>query len=310
MSPSEQARNAQLDAGAYPSIDNWTDSNLHKGNVLYIWEADGQKQHGTGDAFAMTPNTAFACEGDPNKLQGLLQTNLDERYPNHRPVLQAYEINGDIPAAFSRVEANTCHGPGGGEQYFIPNFDQQLAEGRISKVDDLNLYFNKESLPIDPERISLDKENTKNQIPMRSPEPSPGTSATLEGAYIGQTPQKAAELNPKVNETQNEWNKIGGNMRSQSDSGPVTLSDIPQTANPKQEGNPMSVGAKKEDIQTIASPQVSEQSPAGLQDYSQTIPAENSTVFRNLSGYRDTNMNPENEAVSAATKTAGGMHNG
>ena len=90
----------------------------------------------------------------------------------------------------------------------------------------------------------------------------------------------------------------------------IILSKIPQIPNPKQEGNPMSVGAKKEDIQTIASPQVSEQSPAGLQDYSQTIPVENSTVFRNLSGYRDTNMNPENEAVSAATKAAGGMHNG
>lgn len=81
-------------------------------------------------------------------------------------------------------------------------------------------------------------------------------------------------------------------------------------SNPKQEGASVSVGARKEDLQAITSSQTSEQSPAGLQDPSQAIPVENSTVLQNLSGNRNPNMNPENEAVRAVTKAAGGMHNG
>ncbi len=208
MTPSEQAKKSQFDYGDhYPGIDNWQDSSLHNGNIIYIWEADGQTSHGGGNAYAMTPDTALGCNGDPNQLQSDLQTALNPAYDTHRGHLQAYEVKGDVPAAYSHVEANPCHGAGGGEQYFVPNFDSELANGNIVKRDDLNLDFNKDMLPIDEIKIAQDQKNTSLQPPEPTSTPSQGTTPTLDGAYQGPTPNKAEELKPQVDTAQKEWDK-------------------------------------------------------------------------------------------------------
>ncbi len=209
MTPSEQARYSQFEHRAtYPRVDNWQDSKLSNGNIVYVWEADGQTSHGNGDVFAMTPDTALGCHGDPNKLQNDLQTAINPEYDTHRGHLQAYEMTGDVEAAYSHCEANKCHGSGGGEQYFIPDFDNQCSTDRIVRRDDLNLDFNKEVLPISQEQKYANQDAVKAQQPEFSPIPSKDTFPTLDGAYQGSTLNKAEELKPQVDAAQKEWNNI------------------------------------------------------------------------------------------------------
>ena len=163
MTASERAKQSQYDAENYTGVDNWQDSTLHKGNIVYIWEGDNQSCHYGDGACAMTPNTAFSCDGDPKQLRDSVQTDLNPDYDNHRGVLRAYEMNDDVDAAYSRCEANTCHGNGGGEQYYIPDFDQQLADGKISRREDLDLHFADDMLPIDSEEKSQDLKNIRKQ---------------------------------------------------------------------------------------------------------------------------------------------------
>ena len=222
MSPSKIATQQQFEDPNYPGVDNWQDCSLHKGNVVYIWEVDDQTNHGCGDAYAMTPDTALSCGGDPNKLQDALQTNIDPRFDSHRSHLQAYKINETTPAAFSHCEANKCHGAGGGEQYYIPDFDNKVQNGQIQKVDSLNLDFNKEALPISAEQKADHTLALKSQVPEQSPVPSKWTQPTLDGAYKGSTPEKVASLKPKIDVARNEWqsktvvqaksNKIGNSV--------------------------------------------------------------------------------------------------
>ena len=213
MTASEIAKKSQYDSPRYLGVDNWQDSPLHKGNIIYVWEGEDQTGHSKDGACAMTPKTAFDCEGDPDKLRDSIQTDLNPYYDSHRGVLRAYEINGDVDAAFSHCEANTCHGNGGGEQYFVPDFDSLREQGLISHREDLDLRFDPEQLSIDPEDIKQDTEKTQDQID-KSPnlqkedgtiEPSEGTKPTLEGAYTGETEGLGDEMKPKVDDTNEQW---------------------------------------------------------------------------------------------------------
>ena len=96
----------------------------------------------------------------------------------------------------------------------------------------------------------------------------------------------------------------------QAEGGPITLSEIPQTPSPKQNQESKSVGARHEDLDNVQSPKTVNQPSVGPQNPSQTTPVEDSTLFKNLSGNKESGINPENEAVSAATKATGGIHNG
>lgn len=40
----------------------------------------------------------------------------------YRPAMTAYEVHGDVPAAFGRTLANPQHGVGGLPQVVVPNF--------------------------------------------------------------------------------------------------------------------------------------------------------------------------------------------
>lgn len=239
MRPSDQAIAAQFKDEKYPGIDNWQDCNLHNGNIVYIWEAEGQICHSQGNAYAMTPDTALGCYGDPNQLQDALQTYLDPRFTSHRGHLQAYRINEDTPAAFAHCEANTCHGIGGGEQYYIPGFDERVKEGSIEKINDLNLDFKKDSLPIDQARIDANQKNIIVQPQEQSPSPTAGTTATLEGAYEGPTPNKSSELKKRIDSEKSNW-ASNQNAETSQLAGKLPSESVP----PPQNGPPEVAGQK------------------------------------------------------------------
>jgi len=214
MTASEKACLSQYKADSYPGIDNWQDSPLHKGNIIYVWEDDTQTSHNSEGVCAMTPQTALDCDGDPNALRDSIQTSLHPDYDTHRGVLRAYEANGDIDAAYSHCEANECHGKGGGEQYYVPNFDNHLEQGDISRREDLDLHFDKSRLPINKDEIrqnQIDIENQKEESPKQLNEegqavPKEGTTPTLDGAYTGETVGKGDELKPTVYNANEKWN--------------------------------------------------------------------------------------------------------
>ena len=79
---------------------------------------------------------------------------------------------------------------------------------------------------------------------------------------------------------------------------------------PSNSTNKEMCGASLQDIPPISSPKTAEQSAAGPQNPSQITPVKDSTILKNLSGNKESGINPGNEAVSAAAKAAGGMHNG
>jgi len=223
MTASEKAKKSQYEADNYPGVDNWQDSPLHKGNIIYVWEGEDQTCHNQDGACAMTPDTAFACDGDPEKLRNSVQTDLNPKYDTHRGVLRAYEINGDVDAAFSHCEANTCHGEGGGEQYYIPDFDSLQEQGLISHRDDLDLHFDKDRLAVTEDEKAQDAANVKDQIEetpnLQSEDgtinPSEGSTPTLQGAYTGETEGLGDTLQPKVDETNQEW--AGNQQNNQVD---------------------------------------------------------------------------------------------
>lgn len=218
MTVSQKACESQYLADNYPGIDNWTDSPLQKGNIIYVWEADNQTEHPGGGVYATTPKTALQCDGDPNILQDALQTNLDSSYDSHRGIVRAYEINDNVDAAFAHCEANICHGKGGGDQYFIPDFDEKLQDGMISRRADLDLHFGSDKLHINEDTIKQNTIDTLNQIntsPKQisqesgQPLPSVNTTPTLDGAYNGKTENLADDIKPQVdyfNQNNYEYN--------------------------------------------------------------------------------------------------------
>ena len=45
MTASEIAKQVQYESPNYPGVDNWQDSSLHKGNIIYVWEGEDQTTH-------------------------------------------------------------------------------------------------------------------------------------------------------------------------------------------------------------------------------------------------------------------------
>ena len=92
--------------------------------------------------------------------------------------------------------------------------------------------------------------------------------------------------------------------------GSVTASEIPQPPNPKQNRESDPVGAKKGDLLEVQSPEPQEQHPAGLNNPSNVIPVEESTILKSLSNNKEQGMGAENAAINAAKNVTGGMSNG
>ncbi len=122
LTPSQQAT-AWQGSGAYPGVDTYTDVVLPKGSFV-VGAAPGQSPYYTSLAgFFGTDGTAQSYY---QALQ--IQPNLtNPAYPMYRNGVTIYQVNGDMPAAFSpATTANPQYGVGGAPQFFVPGYQDFL----------------------------------------------------------------------------------------------------------------------------------------------------------------------------------------
>ena len=112
-----QARSAQ-GSGAYSGVDDWENITLPKGSNVWGGEP-GESNFFTSDA------TIMDAGNDATKIFKGLQVGLGE-HPSYRAGMTLYTTIEDVQVARSIALANPQHGPGGYEQYYIPDFKEVL----------------------------------------------------------------------------------------------------------------------------------------------------------------------------------------
>ena len=117
--PSQLARSWQ-GTGKYIGVDDYVDTVVKKGTILYRGEPNGTEYFTTLDVF----------EG--------LQV---EKHPIHgyRGEMQGYVFNEEIASAYGITNANPQFGKGGLPQYFVPNANDYIQKGILVKVDNITL---------------------------------------------------------------------------------------------------------------------------------------------------------------------------
>ncbi len=117
IDPASMARKWQ-GTDAYPGVDNWKNIILKKGTK--IWGGTpGQSNFYTSDKMIRLAGT------DATKIFKGLQVGKGN-FPLYRPGMTLYEVTEDITVGYSKALANPLYGPGGFEQYFIPNYENVL----------------------------------------------------------------------------------------------------------------------------------------------------------------------------------------
>jgi hypothetical protein len=115
--PAELARSWQ-GSGDYPGVDVYRDITLKKGTVIYGGAPGQSPYYTTGSAISRAGDSATdifqGLQVAPNPVHG------------YRPGMTAYEVIGDVPAAFGRALANPQHGSGGLPQIFLPDWKASL----------------------------------------------------------------------------------------------------------------------------------------------------------------------------------------
>ena len=224
--------------------------------------------------------------------------NLDCFRVNEEKMLANYGTT-DFYAAQAKCLENTAWGEGGGHQGYNPYINQMINNGSLE-------YIPEKSRTCDSNKCFDYAERKAQAI----------QEASFTNDHIEKTDiQGGSNQRIGYNEISRSANMEEGNGKdaylNQKDSrGLVTTTDIPPPANPKQNGNSEPVGAKKDDLTEIEPKKTADQPSVGPQNPSQITPVEDSTILKNLSGNKESGISPENEAVSAATKAAGGMQNG
>jgi RHS repeat-associated protein len=104
--------------GDYPGVDNWHNTTLKKGTILY-GGSPGQTEF-------YTTKTSF--ERYSKKTENVwqrLQVKPHDTF-GYRKEMTAYEVLEDTPAARSIVSANPQLGKGGASQVFVPDYQTKL----------------------------------------------------------------------------------------------------------------------------------------------------------------------------------------
>ena len=113
---SEQAQSWQ-GTGAYYGVDKYDDVVIPKDAV--IWGgAPGQGNYYT------TQTTMDTYGNDSTAIFQSLQVGPYKG--TYRPGMTAYRVKSDLPAAYGNVSANPQFGAGGADQYYIPDFKDNL----------------------------------------------------------------------------------------------------------------------------------------------------------------------------------------
>ncbi len=121
--PVQQAAAAQSQA-PYGGVDEWESVTLKAGTIVHAGEP-GLSGFATSDA------VASAVGSDATALNQGLQ--IADRAGTYRPGLTAFRLTQDVAAARSIALANTQFGPGGFEQFFIPDFEK-VAEPWLTRL--------------------------------------------------------------------------------------------------------------------------------------------------------------------------------
>lgn len=117
VSPAKQAANWQ-GQGAYPGVDSWENMVLEKGTT--VWGgAPGQS------GFYTSSEVMSKVGNDAQLLNQGLQIGKNG-YDFYRAGTTAYEVLKNTRIAVSNAVANPQFGPGGFQQYYIPNYEDVL----------------------------------------------------------------------------------------------------------------------------------------------------------------------------------------
>ena len=128
--PSQLARSWQ-GTGKYIGVDDYVDTVVKKGTILYRGEPNGTEYFTTLDAIEQSGVDAT------NVFEGLQV----EKHPIHgyRGEMQGYVFNEEIASAYGITNANPQFGKGGLPQYFVPNANDYIQKGILVKVDNITL---------------------------------------------------------------------------------------------------------------------------------------------------------------------------
>lgn len=129
-SPSEMAKSFQ-GKGDCPGIDNYTDTTVFKGRVLYRGEPNGTEYFTTIDAIEKSGRSKTAL------FQGL-QVKRHKTF-GYRNKVVGYYFAENVDAAYGCTLANPQYGKGGLTQYFVPNAQELIDKGVLIPVVTINL---------------------------------------------------------------------------------------------------------------------------------------------------------------------------
>ncbi|MGT2876973.1 hypothetical protein ACVRZW_08455, partial [Streptococcus gallolyticus subsp. gallolyticus] len=140
LSPTLKAQSWQGN-GLYPGIDEYVDIRFNKGDKIYILESDFEVANKMQSGYATTLETVEQSGYDSRKLSESLQIKpyYDKRgnpyIAEYRPLVTEYTVTSDdLYAAFGeQTLANPHFGDGGASQYFIKDFQEQIAAGKLSR---------------------------------------------------------------------------------------------------------------------------------------------------------------------------------
>ena len=128
--PSQLARSWQ-GTGKYIGVDDYVDTVVKKGTILYRGEPNGTE-------YFPTLADIEQSGGDATNVFEGLQV---EKHPIHgyRGEMQGYVFNEEIASAYGITNANPQFGKGGLPQYFVPNANDYIQKGILVKVDNITL---------------------------------------------------------------------------------------------------------------------------------------------------------------------------
>lgn len=133
--------------GAYPyiGIDNYTNLTLHEGDIIWMGEP-----YPTG--YSTTTQTIELFGNDAKKIfEGLQVKPYYEKgmsVAEYRAQLTSYRVNCDINVADGIALNNPQFGEGGLAQRFDPNFQYNVANDYITRIDN-------QSISLDNTQVSL-----------------------------------------------------------------------------------------------------------------------------------------------------------
>ncbi|MDO5650228.1 MAG: hypothetical protein Q4G11_06455, partial [Gallicola sp.] len=124
--PSQLARSWQ-GSGKYVGVDDYVDTTVTKGTILYRGEPNGTEYFTSLDAIEQSGRDATII------FEGLQV----EKNPIHgyRGEMHGYVYNEEIASAYGITNANPQFGKGGLPQYFVPDADDYIQKGILVKTD-------------------------------------------------------------------------------------------------------------------------------------------------------------------------------